>query len=78
MEYNRPDLEGKLPLSLAALFDVAVNRIVDEIESEFNDGQPLRRVYKLTRGPSRTGAARGAAARAEAARRRKENPDNAD
>jgi hypothetical protein len=74
LEYTHPELEGELPLSLAALFDNAVNRVVDEIEAEFNEGKALRRVYKLRRGPSRAGAARGAAARSEAARRRKSNP----
>jgi hypothetical protein len=65
LEYNQPELEGKIPTSLAALFDNAINRVVDQIEAEFNDGQPLRRVYKLRVGPSRSGAARGAAARAQ-------------
>lgn len=65
LEYNQPELEGTIPTSLAALFDNAINRVVDQIEAEFNDGQPLRRVYKLRVGPSRTGAARGAATRAQ-------------
>lgn len=67
-EYMHPELEGQIPTSLAALFDNAVNRLVDEIEERYNDSKPLRRVYKLQVGPSRSGATRGAASRAAARR----------
>lgn len=66
LEYENPALEGKLPTNMGEFMDFALCDLAAKIEQVFNDGKPVRRVYKLPKGPSRTGAQRGAALRARA------------
>ena len=61
------DLEGKAPDSISGLVTEAFNAICTYYEDLLNNGQPFRRVRKLSPGARPTGAARGAAKRSETA-----------
>ena len=66
LEYENPELEGRLPTNMGEFMDFALCDLAAKIEAAYNDGKPVRRVYKLPKGPSRSGAQRGAALRAQA------------
>jgi hypothetical protein len=61
------DLEGKAPDSISGLVTEALNAICTYYEDLLNNGQPFRRVRKLSPGARPAGAARGAAKRSETA-----------
>lgn len=61
------ELEGKTPDSISGLVTEAFNAICTYYEDLLNNGQPFRRLRKLSPGARPTGAARGAAKRSETA-----------
>jgi hypothetical protein len=65
------ELEGKAPDSISGLVTEAFNAICTYYEDLLNNGQPFRRVRKLSPGARPTGAARGAAKRSDAAAARR-------
>jgi hypothetical protein len=72
------ELEGKAPDSISGLVVEAFNGICTYYEDLLNNGEPFRRVRKLSPGARPSGAARGAAKRSETAAAKRAAKDAAE